>query len=322
MTSRDIVIAGPVRTPIGAYSGALKGTPATELGAIAVAAALKRSGLAADKIGSVVLGNVIQAGSRMNPARQAAVGGGLPVEVPAMTVNRVCGSGAQAIVTAAQEIALGLHDAAIAGGMENMDRAPYLMDGGRWGYRMGPAQILDSLLTDGLNDAFSGEHSGWHTEDLATRAQLTREAQDEWAARSQQRFSAAREKGVFEAEIAPVALKGRKGDEIRSRFPSCRWPPSPCRSRCGGWIEGDVGRHAVKASARIALGTSLREKPIPEVSKRGPVCCRFRAGDVILVRTLHLVRKRADQTTHVQVVANQAIRRQSHPLTRGSRLQG
>jgi acetyl-CoA C-acetyltransferase len=214
MTSRDIVIAGPVRTPIGAYSGALKGTPATELGAIAVAAALKRSGLAADKIGSVVLGNVIQAGSRMNPARQAAVGGGLPVEVPAMTVNRVCGSGAQAIVTAAQEIALGLHDAAIAGGMENMDRAPYLMDGGRWGYRMGPAQILDSLLTDGLNDAFSGEHSGWHTEDLATRAQLTREAQDEWAARSQQRFSAAREKGVFEAEIAPVALKGRKGDEI------------------------------------------------------------------------------------------------------------
>lgn len=222
MTSRDIVIAAPVRTPIGAYNGSLKATPATELGAIAVAAALKRSGLSADKFGAVVLGNVVQGSNRMNPARQAAVGGGLPVEVPAMTVNRVCGSGAQAIVTAAQEIALGLHDAAIAGGMENMDRAPYLMDGGRWGYRMGPAQILDSLLTDGLNDAFSGEHSGWHTEDLAAKAQLTRKAQDEWAARSQQRFSAAREAGLFEAEIAAVALKGRKGDEIFAVYESPR----------------------------------------------------------------------------------------------------
>ncbi|MFD1704628.1 thiolase family protein [Methylopila henanensis] len=212
--TRDIVIAAPVRTAIGAYNGSLKGVPAIELGAIVVSAALKRSGLAAEKVGSVVLGNVVQAGNRMNPARQAAVGGGLPVEVPAMTVNRVCGSGAQAIVTAAQELALGLHEAAVAGGMENMDRAPYLMEGGRWGYRMGPAEVLDSLLTDGLDDAFSGEHSGWHTEDLVTRAQLTREAQDDWAARSQQRFSAARDAALFEAEITPVPIKGRKGEEV------------------------------------------------------------------------------------------------------------
>jgi acetyl-CoA C-acetyltransferase len=157
------------------------------------------------------MGNVVQAGNRMNPARQAAIGGGLPVSVPAMTVNRVCGSGAQAVVTAAQQIATGEVDSAVAGGMENMDRAPYLMGGGRWGYRMGPAQILDSMLTDGLNDAFSGEHSGWHTEDLVTRAQLSRQDQDRFAARSQQRFAAAQAAGLFASEIVPVEVKGRKG---------------------------------------------------------------------------------------------------------------
>ncbi len=160
------------------------------------------------------MGNVIQAGNRMNPARQAALGGGLPVSVPALTVNRVCGSGAQAILSAALEIAAGASHAAIAGGMENMDRAPYLMDGGRWGYRMGPAQILDSMLTDGLNDAFSGEHSGWHTEDLVTQLKITREAQDAFAARSQQCFAAARDAGKFSEEIVPVEINGRKGTEI------------------------------------------------------------------------------------------------------------
>ena len=148
----------------------------------------------------------------MNPARQAAIGGGLPVAVPAMTVNRVCGSGAQAVVTIAQQIAAGEVEAGIAGGMENMDRAPYLMGGGRWGYRTtGPAQILDSMLTDGLNDAFSGEHSGWHTEDLVTRAQLSRDDQDRFAARSQQRFAAAQAAGRFVDEIVAVEVKGRKG---------------------------------------------------------------------------------------------------------------
>jgi len=159
----------------------------------------------------VVMGNVIQAGTKMNPARQAALGGGLPVEVPAMTVNRVCGSGAQAIATAAQEIWLGHLESAVAGGMENMDLAPYLLGGGRWGYRMGDAQIYDSMLRDGLNDAFSGEHSGWHTEDLAKEFQITREQQDEWAARSQQRFGAAQAAGKFDAEIVPVEVPGRKG---------------------------------------------------------------------------------------------------------------
>ena len=217
MHSQDILLCHPVRTAIGAYNGALKGVPATELGATVVRETLSRAGLAPETIGSVILGNVIQAGNRMNPSRQAAIGGGLPVSVPAMTVNRVCGSGAQAIVTAAQEIGAGQHDAAIAGGMENMDRAPYLMDGGRWGYRMGPAEIHDSMLRDGLDDAFSGKHSGWHTEDLVTKAQLTREAQDRFAVRSQQRFAAAQAAGLFDAEIVPVTIKGRKGEERFAR---------------------------------------------------------------------------------------------------------
>ena len=216
MSRRDIILAHPVRTAIGAYNGTLKSVPATELGAIVVRETLRRAGLAGDDIGTVVMGNVIQAGNRMNPARQAAIGGGLPVSVPALTVNRVCGSGAQAILTAAQEIAAGDSDAAIAGGMENMDRAPYLMDGGRWGYRMGPAQILDSMLTDGLNDAFSGEHSGWHTEDLVTKLQITREEQDALAERSQQRFAAAQGLRTFRGRDRGGGDQGPQGDrELR-----------------------------------------------------------------------------------------------------------
>jgi acetyl-CoA C-acetyltransferase len=211
MPSREVVLCHPVRTPIGSFNGALKATPATELGAAVVRETLRRSGLDPAHVGSVVMGNVIQAGNRMNPARQAAKNGGVPVTVPAMTVNRVCGSGAQAIVSAAQEILAGDIDAAIAGGMENMDQAPYLMAGGRWGYRMGDAQIYDSLLRDGLNDAFSGEHSGWHTEDLVARYAITREDQDRWAARSQQRFSVAQKAGHFVEEIVAIDISGRKG---------------------------------------------------------------------------------------------------------------
>ncbi|MGE8475469.1 MAG: acetyl-CoA C-acyltransferase, partial [Paraburkholderia hospita] len=201
MNARDIVIAHPVRTPIGAFGGSLKEVPAVQLGAAVVRETLRRGGLDAKALSSVVMGNVVQAGNKMNPARQAAIGGGVPVSVPALTVNRVCGSGAQAIVSAAQEIALGLGDVAVAGGMENMDRAPYLLESGRWGNRMGNAQVHDSMLRDGLVDAFSNEHSGWHTEDLVSKAELTRAAQDEWAARSQQRFAAAQERGVFDAEL-------------------------------------------------------------------------------------------------------------------------
>lgn len=212
--AQEIILASAVRTPIGTYNGTLKNITAAELGAVAIRASLSRASIDPQRVASVVMGNVIQAGNKMNPARQAAIHGGLPASVPAYTVNRVCGSGAQAIVNAAQEIQLGLHSLAIAGGMENMDRAPYLIEGGRWGHRMGNAVIIDSMLEDGLKDAFSGEHSGWHTEDLVTRCNISRDAQDRWAERSQIRFSKARDAGLFDAEIASVGVKGRKGEEL------------------------------------------------------------------------------------------------------------
>lgn len=217
MSRPETVICAPVRTAIGTYNGSLKTTPATQLGAASIAATLKRSGFDAARIDGVVMGNVIQAGNRMNPARQAAIQGGVPVEAPAMTVNRVCGSGAQAIASAAQEIWLGLAKAMIAGGMENMDMAPYLLGAGRWGYRMGDGQIYDAMLRDGLNDAFSDQHSGWHTEDLVEKYRISREDQDRWAARSQQRFSAAQAAGKFDDEIVGVEIKGRKGPESFTR---------------------------------------------------------------------------------------------------------
>ena len=211
MAHREVVICSPVRTAIGTYGGSLKDTPAVDLGAAAVRATLARANVSPDKVSTVVMGNVIQAGNKMNPARQAAINGGIPVEVPAMTVNRVCGSGAQAVASAAQEVMLGYIDSAVAGGMENMDRAPYLMSSGRWGYRMGDGQLFDAMLMDGLNDAFSGQHSGWHTEDLARSHQITRQQQDRWAERSQKRFAAAQSAGKFAEEIVPIELASRKG---------------------------------------------------------------------------------------------------------------
>ena len=213
MSRREVVLCHPVRTAIGTYNGSLKSTPAVQLGATVVRETLRRAQLDPAKLGAVAMGNVIQAGNKMNPARQAAIHGGIPVDVPAMTVNRVCGSGAQAIASVAQEIWLGFADAAIGGGMENMDAAPYLMSGGRWGYRMGDAQVYDSMLRDGLNDAFSDQHSGWHTEDLVAKYGITRADQDRWAERSQTRFSAAQAAGKFDAEIVAVEIKGRKGPE-------------------------------------------------------------------------------------------------------------
>ncbi len=209
--SRSIVLAAPVRTAIGTFGGTLKDTTAAEFGAAAIAAAVARAGLAPAEIGTVVMGNVVQAGSKMNPARQAAVKAGLPVTVPAMTVNRVCGSGAQAIVSAAHAILAGDVAVAIAGGMENMDQAPFLIGRGRWGYRLGDGQLFDSVLRDGLNDAFSDRHSGWHTEDLVEKYQVSRDAQDRWAERSQARFGAAQKAGRFKDEIVPVTVKARKG---------------------------------------------------------------------------------------------------------------
>ena len=180
MADREVVLSSPVRSAIGTFGGSLKDTPAPQLGAAVIRETVRRAGIAPETIDTVVMGNVIQAGTRMNPARQAAIGADLPVQVPALTVNRVCGSGAQAIASAATEILAGHASVAVAGGMENMDQAPILLSGGRWGNRMGDAPVYDSMLRDGMNDAISGQHSGWHTEDLVARYRIGREDQDRW----------------------------------------------------------------------------------------------------------------------------------------------
>jgi len=206
---RSVVFAEPVRTAIGTFGGSLRDVPAATLGSVAINAAVARAKLRPDEVETVIMGNVVQAGTKMNPARQAAVHAGLPVTVPALTVNRVCGSGAQAVVSAAQEIALGNINVAAAGGMENMDQAPYLVARARWGYRMGDDALYDSVLRDGLNDAFSDAHSGWHTEDLVEKYQVSREAQDRWALQSQQRFATAQAAGHFKSQIVPVEVPGK-----------------------------------------------------------------------------------------------------------------
>lgn len=206
----DIVICAARRTPIGAFGGALKDTPATALGASAIAAAITRSGLHEGVIDAVIMGNVIQAGNGMNPGRQASIGAGLPVDVPAMTVNRVCGSGAQAVASAFADIHAGLSRCVVAGGMENMDAAPYVLPAMRHGSRLGDTQCRDTMQLDGLNDAFSKQPSGWHTEDLVNRYGITREQQDAYAVRSQQRFARAQAEGVFDDQLVPVEVVTRK----------------------------------------------------------------------------------------------------------------
>jgi acetyl-CoA acetyltransferase len=195
-----------------------------------VRAVLAHSKLDHAKVQTVVMGNVVQAGNKMNPARQAGIHGGLPVKVPAMTVNRVCGSGAQAIASAAQEVILGYIDCALAGGMENMDRAPYLMGSGRWGYRMGDSQIYDSMLRDGLNDAFSDQHSGWHTEDLVKSSQITREDQDRWAERSRRRRLRA---SLRTRSHRSSCANGTSRDSLTKTSTTARTPRSRALPSCG-----------------------------------------------------------------------------------------
>jgi acetyl-CoA C-acetyltransferase len=217
MSQVEVVLCNPVRTAIGSYGGTLKETAAPVLGAAALKEVMRRASLPSALVQSVVMGNVIQAGVRMNPARQAAMAAGLPVDVPALTVNRVCGSGAQAVVSAALEIWAGMADCVLAGGMENMDRAPYLLPEGRWGARMGDVTLCDAMLQDGLHDAFSGQHAGWHTEDLVNKMGITRGEQDRWALRSQQRFAAAQAAGLLDPEIVAIELSTRKGPVVFGR---------------------------------------------------------------------------------------------------------
>lgn len=209
---REVVIVSAVRTAIGSFGGSLKDVPSSELGAIVIKEAVNRAGIKPELVEEVVMGNVIQAAQGQNVARQAAVKAGLPVEVPAMTINKVCGSGLRCVALAAQMIKAGDCDVVVAGGMENMSAAPYAVPGARWGQRMGDGKIVDTMIKDALWDAFNNYHMGVTAENIAKEWGLTREMQDEFSLNSQLKAEKAIKEGRFVDEIVPVIIPQRKGE--------------------------------------------------------------------------------------------------------------
>ncbi|MBI4603121.1 MAG: thiolase family protein, partial [Planctomycetes bacterium] len=211
---KDVFLAGPARTPIGAFCGALADVPAPRLGAIAVRASLERAGIPPGAVDEVVMGNVVGAGLGQNVARQCAIGAGVPVSAGATTVNRVCGSGLKAVMMAAQAVQLDEAAVVVAGGTESMSRAPYLLEKARGGYRMGHGQLVDSMLQDGLTDACGGFPMGTRGDATARKLGISREEQDDYAARSFRLALEAAERGWTAAEIVPVEVPGRKGTAV------------------------------------------------------------------------------------------------------------
>ena len=216
------VIISACRTPIGSFGGVFKDLSAADLGAVVIREAIRRADIRAQDIGDVIMGCVLQAGAGMNVARQAALKAGVPVEVPGETINRVCGSGLQAVVHAVEAVKAGFIDLMLAGGTESMSNAPFLLKGARWGYRMGDAQVIDSMLHEGLTCAINGCHMGKTAEEVARRYHVSRADQDAFAAESQQRAERATASGVFSREIVPVEVPRKKGPPVvvsRDEYP-------------------------------------------------------------------------------------------------------
>lgn len=211
---KEVVIVSAARTPIGNFGGSLKGIAARKLGAIAIKAAIERAGIKPEQVDEVIMGNVLQGGLGQNVARQMTLDAGLPIEVPAMTINKVCGSGLRAVELAAQIIKAGDADIVIAGGAENMSDAGYIMPSARWGARMNNTSMVDIMVNDGLTDAFNGYHMGITAENIAEQWGLSREALDEFSVASQNKAEAAVKAGKFKEEIVPVEIPQRKGDPI------------------------------------------------------------------------------------------------------------
>ncbi|HEX2912756.1 MAG TPA: acetyl-CoA C-acetyltransferase [Chloroflexia bacterium] len=214
---QDAVIVSAVRTAIGTYGGGLAEVPAVKLGEIAIRAAMERADLKPEQVDEVIMGNVLQAGLGQNPARQSAIHAGIPTYVPAMTINKVCGSGLKAVMLAAQAIRLGDAEVVVAGGMESMSRAPFLLEKARFGYRMGDGTLVDEMIRDGLWDAFDNGHMGVTAENICSDYKLTREELDQFALESQQKAARALESGAFKAEIVPVEVPGKKGPTVFER---------------------------------------------------------------------------------------------------------
>lgn len=284
---REIVILGAARTPIGSFLGTLSTVPAPKLGATAITAALSRAGVAPEQVEQVVMGNVLQAGIGQAPARQAGIFAGIPYGAGAVTIHKVCGSGLKSIMIAANDIRCGEYDVAVAGGMENMSLAPYLLPKGRTGYRMGNGQVVDHMVFDGLWDPYGDKHMGNCAETCARHFGFTREEQDEFSRISYERARKAAEDGTFAAEIVPVEVPGRKGavtvverDEEPFRADLAKMPKlRPAFEKDGTVTAANASKindgasavvvttaeyaeeHGLKPIARIVAQTSVAQEP-------------------------------------------------------------
>jgi acetyl-CoA C-acetyltransferase len=246
---REVTIAGACRTAIGTFGGGLKGFSAVQLGTVVIAEALKRAGVRPDAVDEIVMGHVLQAGLGENPARQCAVNAGVPIEVPAFTVNKVCGSGLKAVALGAQAIAAGEADVVVAGGMESMTNAPYLVSKARWGARMGDAALVDSMVHDGLLDPWTGVHMGITAENVAERFGIGRVEQDALASESVRRALQAIDAGHFRDEIVPIEVTQRKGPSFvldTDELPRTRPAPEVMRGL----------RAAFKADGTVTAGNA------------------------------------------------------------------
>lgn len=211
---REVVIASAARTPIGSFGGVFKGVAAVELGVIAAKAAIERAGIKPEMVEEVIVGNVLSAGLGQNVARQVSIKAGIPKEASAMSINKVCGSGLRAVSLAAQMIMAGDAEVVLAGGTESMSQAPYIMNSGRWGARMGDTKMVDTMVYDALTDAFNGYHMGITAENIADQWNISREEQDAFALESQLRAEKAQKEGKFKDEIVPVEIPQRKGEPV------------------------------------------------------------------------------------------------------------
>jgi acetyl-CoA C-acetyltransferase len=290
----DIVIVSAARTPVGSFNGAFASLASHDLGMVAIKAAVARAGLEPGQVDEVILGQVLQAGAGMGPARQASIKAGIPIESPAWSVNQLCGSGLRSIALGLQQIALGDASIVVAGGQESMSQAPHAAHL-RNGQKMGDLQFIDTMIRDGLWEAFHGYHMGGTAENIASRWQITREAQDEFAVASQNKAEKAQWAGKFDAEIAPVTLKGRKGDTVVSKDeyirpgatiesisrlrPAFQKDGTVTAANASGINDGaaavvlmtaeDAARRGLKPLARIASWASAGVEP--EIMGTGPI---------------------------------------------------
>jgi acetyl-CoA C-acetyltransferase len=274
---QEVVIISAARTAIGKFNGTIKDVPATQLGATAIKEAVKRSGLRPEDIEECLMGNVLSASLGQNPARQAAVGAGLPYEIGSTTINKVCGSGMKAVMLAANAIKAGEYQAIVAGGMENMNSAPYLLKQARFGYRLGDNKIVDHMVNDGLWDIFNDMHMGITAEIVAERFNVTREQADLLSFQSHQRAQKAQSEGRFDKEIAPVVMKGKKGDTVFDKdegirpdtTPETLAKLSPAFKKDGMVTAGNASQLSDGAAALVVCSRGFAEsrgiKPLAEI---------------------------------------------------------